>query len=77
MGNYLPSFLKPGQQKKQEIFDVRKELNPYFENQPVKEEINRIEERNNNPEYDNITTFSPEYEEEMKKNMKKYYDLQK
>ena len=75
MGNYLSSFLKPGQQKKQEIFDVRKELNPYFENQPVKEEINRIEERNNNPEYDNIRTFSPDYIKKMEENMKNYNKL--
>jgi hypothetical protein len=70
MGDYLPSFLKSGQQKEQKIFDMRKELNTDFENQPVEEEINRIEERN-----DNITTFSPEYEEEMKKNMKKFNEL--
>jgi hypothetical protein len=73
--DYLPSFLKLGQQKKQEIFNMRKEYNTDFENQPVEEKINRIEERNNNPEYDNITTFSPEYEEEMEKNMKKFNEL--
>jgi hypothetical protein len=70
IGDYLPSFLKPGQQKKQEIFNMRNENNSGFENQPVKEEINRIEEIN-----DNITTFSPEYEEEMKKNMIKFNQL--
>jgi hypothetical protein len=67
MGDYLPSFLKPGQQKKQENFNMRKELNTDFENQPVVEKINRIEEIN-----DNITNFSPEYEQQMRENMNKY-----
>jgi hypothetical protein len=72
--NYLPSFFKRGQEKNQE--------NSYFQNKPVEEKINRIEERNNNPQvgeinnekplYDNITNFSDEYIKLMLQNIGKY-----
>jgi hypothetical protein len=75
MGDYLPSFLKSGQQKEQKIFDMRNQHNSPFENQPVEEEINRIEERNDKTVYDNIREFSPEFIEKMKENMKKFNEL--
>jgi hypothetical protein len=76
LADYLPNFLT-GKKPQQQNYNMMSELNSSFGNQPDEQEINRIKEINDKTVYDNMTELSSEYEQQMKENMEKYYDLQK